>query len=937
MVTDDGTRVQAEQDEDEEEENLDDNSVGMQEVVGSQSICRVCGKNLGERTVLKTEKRTKRAFLKLYDIDIDSDPEYFPHLLHRSCSQLLERLLKRDDLRKKIIPEDLPRVPVFIQRASKCTGCNQYGTGHNRSTCPKLSAEKSGRRKTKLLMDLNDRRQGNSRTKDWYDDTKKFCTDKGEDLKDLLAFTLRRVLYQEGLVEKAKNLEKVMKDESTSFDPLSPRSTWSRQVVSNRSYNQYRDDYKFGKQTKKQVLASPEKVDIEKHRISQKNVSFKLVSGEGEFFEYKAPVLPTKPTRQPNYRDLTKEARNTLWNQFRTNLKNYKRELRPNQIKTPTTIPESIRPSFIAVGNPYPNILAFSLNDIKEEIIEVVGKHPDLLSPAGVLHVDILGSDGCDGAAGYHMMSKPSDREIPDHALAYDFGITEVSASLENEKIVLYDSTKVSVFNLQPVLRAACNENDHYSTHFITIPIEKARELLCQSSMEIQLSDNITLKTKSIEIITSKVDKKYSDEQGGLGETNFPCHMCTASKEEIRDIAVIQKGFPIDRTVAKGAEIVENRRVNVDGLSQDVLKQRSKGWKSAPILTSEYIRRGFDDLHDCTSWGRWAIRIMVRLRAGIFSEIIDESLKPLFDTAKKVLRDEILRTLGIDIHLDLKGREAQQLFALRNHEKVLSFVPDEHAEDWLHFLEEARFALAIVCHPDPASQLDLKNAEPRLKRFQIWLVETWNTFKQPEYVHPTLMHLIQLLTRPGALRSISQYGTQNKEAKNQKNNQYLATMARRTDLVGALEDVYARDSQASSVEIRKHGESKPIHHCSKCGESGHRSPGCTGSSVRFNQKFLDLDQLDPLYRIRDKVGSDTDDSDEDFENEEECAVDDEDLLTPRKSVRFAMSSNVLLFEEDALNDSPAKRTRSKQKNVPTKEPDNPQGGGSSNARRRLIG
>ena len=250
MVTDDGTRVQAEQEEDEEEENLDDNSVGMQEVVGSQSICRVCGKNLGERTVLKTEKRTKRAFLKLYDIDIDSDPEYFPHLLHRSCSQLLERLLKRDDLRKKIIPEDLPRVPVFIQRASKCTGCNQYGTGHNRSTCPKLSAEKSGRRKTKLLMDLNDRRQGNSRTKDWYDDTKKFCTDKGEDLKDLLAFTLRRVLYQEGLVEKAKNLEKVMKDESTSFDPLSPRSTWSRQVVSNRSYNQYRDDYKFGKHQK---------------------------------------------------------------------------------------------------------------------------------------------------------------------------------------------------------------------------------------------------------------------------------------------------------------------------------------------------------------------------------------------------------------------------------------------------------------------------------------------------------------------------------------------------------------------------------------------------------------------------------------------------------------------------------------------------------------
>ena len=95
MVTDDGTRLQAEQEEDEEEEdeedeNLDDNSVGMLEVVGSQAICRVCGKNLGERTVLKTANRTKRAFVKLYNIKIDSDPEYFPHLLHRSCLQLLK-------------------------------------------------------------------------------------------------------------------------------------------------------------------------------------------------------------------------------------------------------------------------------------------------------------------------------------------------------------------------------------------------------------------------------------------------------------------------------------------------------------------------------------------------------------------------------------------------------------------------------------------------------------------------------------------------------------------------------------------------------------------------------------------------------------------------------------------------------------------------------
>ena len=88
------------------------------------------------------------------------------------------------------------------------------------------------------------------------------------------------------------------------------------------------------------------------------------------------------------------------------------------------------------------------------------------------------------------------------------------------------------------------------------------------------------------------------------------------------------------------------------------------------------------------------------------------------------------------------------------------------------------------------------------------------------------MHAIQLLTRPGALKSISQYGTQNKEANNQKNNEYMATVARKNNLESALEDIYTRDSQASSVEIRRYGETKPIHHCSKCKKVGHRANKC---------------------------------------------------------------------------------------------------------------
>ena len=146
------------------------------------------------------------------------------------------------------------------------------------------------------------------------------------------------------------------------------------------------------------------------------------------------------------------------------------------------------------------------------------------------------------------------------------------------------------------------------------------------------------------------------------------------------------------------------------------------------------------DLHDTTSWVRNAIKIMVRLRAGIWSETVAGELKSLFDTAKKLLRDEIFSSIGIDIHMDSPWSMMRKLspWFLRGINR--------------HFLSEAKFALSIVCHPDPSSEFDLPSAEPRLKRFQIWLVEIRPSFIQPDYVHPTLMHLIQLLTRPGALK-----------------------------------------------------------------------------------------------------------------------------------------------------------------------------------------
>ena len=67
----------------------------------------------------------------------------------------------------------------------------------------------------------------------------------------------------------------------------------------------------------------------------------------------------------------------------------------------------------------------------------------------------------------------------------------------------------------------------------------------------------------------------------------FPYNLSTASKEENRSVQFIKYGFKLDRTCSAEVEVAEHRRVNVDKVTQDSLKTKSKGWKAVPMLSSE--------------------------------------------------------------------------------------------------------------------------------------------------------------------------------------------------------------------------------------------------------------------------------------------------------------------------------------------------------------
>jgi hypothetical protein len=97
--------------------------------------------------------------------------------------------------------------------------------------------------------------------------------------------------------------------------------------------------------------------------------------------------------------------------------------------------------------------------------------------------------------------------------------------------INLFEDRGASVNTCKPVMRAAASENDHFSTHMITLPIERQRSGMEKVEMTVNLDENYSL-VSTFEIDPTKIDLKYNQDQSGLGDRNFGCHLCTLARSD---------------------------------------------------------------------------------------------------------------------------------------------------------------------------------------------------------------------------------------------------------------------------------------------------------------------------------------------------------------------------------------------------------------------
>ena len=802
-------------------------------------------------------------------------------------------------------------LPKFDQPKSRMCGfCKEFPTPpHNSLTCPlrldhDQSKQRAGRPK-KPLMNLADRRQGKERIKPLLEFFENYCETNDEDKKDILAFEYRRELNKSGEYRAAKTFEKFHKKPSLMLvQPLSPRKTASRSVMSGLSWNKSREQYTYMSQHGLPVLAGPGETDLYRWSISPMNVSYSMESIDHKFkSEYKAPEQPTKPTKEnwTNRHERSEEKK-----LYARKLTAWKNKLRPvsgsHSLGAPTA-PEAVKPNIVSASYPYPNVLAHSIYDSREIILKKLEENK--VKP-GILKVHTHASDGCDGFGDWDLCSNKTNVDLPDHGLSYDCKILRIEC--EEANLTLFEDSGASVSACRPILRAAANENDHFSTHMLTIPIERQRSAMEKVVMTVALNEDYTLET-TFEIDPSKVDLKYNFEQSGLGDRNFGCHLCTIHRSKWFEKESILAGFPLNRTLSGTVEEAERRRINPDGDTQANLKEASKGVTHAPIYQAEHSRHLVDPLHCGLSLGRALVDLIVRFNCDVFSRTIEASVKPTYDATQNELKERFLQIVGFSPFSNLAGTEVATLFKLDNHENVLSMIPEVHQTVFEHWLTESRFFLGFLFHMDPHDTFDLDQVQTRFEALLIFAAEEMGWWSPPDYCHIGLSHVVQILQLKNdrgnlKYKNLNETGTQDKEHKNKKQRLFFKSFSRKNSNQNAIIDVLIRDMEESSLEMREHGLPKPVHKCGDCAGLGHHRNSKKCPKVQRKGKFLDLTREE---RYLNKTDSGTDcsvDSDISEDSQAEDDTIDSEVVVDETMDDFELQEAV----EDMVMDSPFKQS-----------------------------
>ena len=341
--------------------------------------------------------------------------------------------------------------------------------------------------------------------------------------------------------------------------------------------------------------------------------------------------------------------------------------------------------------------------------------------------------------------------------------------------------------------------------------VETQRNALnsCDIRMEVELNKDFSLLCE-IEIRSTMRDLKLAQEEAGLGLTNFPCSLCHASKQDIRNPDLIRQGFVINRTLEEMHKAGHYARLNPDGLNREQLGLVLKGSKGIPVTMGDkpILNNAFDSLHFKLGIARFLKNILVRVNSGFFFWNIDQKLRNAFEAHQNILNSQLTKVLGIQKRQQLQGNEADKLLSIDNVDALASMVTNVHHQENMRFIiQELAYLNLVIQSYQPRKDHSLVEFGTRAKNLQLFLLDKYSWVSWPDYLHIGLAHSVELLQ---SIDSIAQFSAQGKESKNRYVRVFKEHFSRKCSNALSIRDVLIRDWTLSSPILRGHGKPRNV-------------------------------------------------------------------------------------------------------------------------------
>ena len=246
--------------------------------------------------------------------------------------------------------------------------------------------------------------------------------------------------------------------------------------------------------------------------------------------------------------------------------------------------------------------------------------------------------------------------------------------------------------------------------------------------MEVKLTDDFSILVQ-FEIRQTMRDMKMQMEEDGLGLSSFPCMLCDADKNEIRDQHKIKTGFPMNRSTEGLHQSGNLARLNPAGLNKTQLGALLRGSKTVPLTegNQETARNSFESLHFKLSMARWIRNIFVRVNAGLNIWPIDQKLKQTVQPHEDNFTNQLCKVLGIQRRLQIQGNEASKILAPGNIEDVLSLLTNtDHLTNMRFLLTEVCYFNMVIQSMKPKQHHSIAEFNQRAKAFQCFLLDKYN-------------------------------------------------------------------------------------------------------------------------------------------------------------------------------------------------------------------